>query len=131
MACIFVIDDDKMIREMIRNLLENNGHQVVCAENGRLGLELLRQKAADLIITDIFMPEMDGTEFIMDIVEEFPQAKIIAISGGGETVAGDFLSHARLFGADLTFSKPLSLSDLAGAVRELLGEAEQEFNSAA
>ena len=120
MACIFVIDDDKMIREMIRNLLENNGHQVVCAENGRLGLELLRQKAADLIITDIFMPEMDGTEFIMDIVEEFPQAKIIAISGGSNIEEVDILKLAHNLGAVKTFQKPFDLQEFNAAVEELL-----------
>jgi hypothetical protein len=68
---------------------------------------------------------------IREIRQGFPGTKIIAISGGGETVAGDFLGHAELFGADRTFPKPLSLSLLADAVRELLEEEEQEFNSAA
>ena len=120
MAYILVIDDDKRIRDMVADLLEETGHEVVGASNGKLGLELLRLHPADLIITDIFMPEKDGTEFIMDITEEFPHSKVIAISGGGNIADVDFLQLAHNLGAIKTFQKPFVLRDFKAAVEEIL-----------
>lgn len=128
---VLIIDDDRQIREIIREVAEREGYTAIEASDGRQGIRLCGREPVDLVITDIFMPETDGLQVIREIRQGFPGTKIIAISGGGETVAGDFLGHAKLFGADRTFSKPLSLSSLAGAVRELLEEAGQEFNTAA
>jgi PAS domain S-box-containing protein len=128
---VLIMDDDRQIREIIREVVEMEGYTALEASDGRQGIRLCRREPVDLVITDIFMPETDGLQVIREIRQGFPGTKIIAISGGGETVAGDFLGHAKLFGADRTFSKPLSLSELTGAVRELLDEAKQEFNSAA
>jgi two-component system response regulator (stage 0 sporulation protein F) len=62
MATILVIDDQEPIRTLLRRALEWAGHKVLEASNGRLGLALYRASAADLIITDIVMPEMDGLD---------------------------------------------------------------------
>ncbi len=115
MAYIIVIDDDKKIRDVVRALLENEGHEVVGAPNGKIGLELQRQSPADLIITDIFMPEKEGTELIMDINDEFPQCKVIAISGGGNVRGVDFLQLAYNLGAVKTFQKPFGLQEFKAA----------------
>jgi PAS domain S-box-containing protein len=128
---VLIVDDDRQIREIIREVVETEGYTALEAPDGKQGIRMCKRDPVDLIITDIFMPERDGLQVIREIRQGFPGIKIIAISGGGETVAGDFLGHAKLFGADRAFPKPLSLSDLAGAIRELLEEAEQEFNSAA
>ena len=82
MVRILVIDDDNSIRNLLRRILETAGHEVIEASNGRIALDMQRQKPAELIITDIFMPEKEGTEFIMDMNEEFPAVKVIAMSGG-------------------------------------------------
>jgi len=128
---VLIVDDDRQIRKIIREVVEMEGYAALEAPDGKKSLSLCRREPVDLIITDIFMPERDGLQVIREIRQGFPGIKIIAISGGGKTVAGDFLAHAKLFGADRTFPKPLSLSELAGGVRELLEEAEQKFNSAA
>ncbi len=120
MAYILVIDDDKKIREMVRDLLEDAGHEVVGAPNGKIGLELQRQAPADLIITDIFMPEKGGTELSMDINDEYAQSKSIAISGGGNVKDGDFLQLAHNLGAIKTFQKPFVLKEFKAAVEEIL-----------
>ena len=120
MARILVIDDDEKLRELIRRFLERAGYEVVIAENGRVALEIQRQNPADLIITDIFMPEKEGTEFIMDITGEFPQSKVIAISGGGNVKNIDFLQLAENLGALKTFQKPFKQEELLAAVEELL-----------
>ena len=120
MARILVIDDDEKLREMIRRFLEGAGHEVWMAANGKVALERQRQTPADIIITDIFMPEKEGTEFIMDITEEFPQSKVIAISGGGNVKNIDFLKLAENLGALKTFQKPFKQEELLAAVEELL-----------
>jgi DNA-binding NtrC family response regulator len=66
------------------------------------------------------MPEKDGAEVIMDITKEFPQAKIIAISGGGNINDVDFLELAHNLGAVKTFQKPFSLDEFKAAVEEIL-----------
>lgn len=121
MARILVIDDDTSLRKLLRRILEKAGYEVVEAENGSIALELQRENPAEVIITDIFMPEKEGTEFIMDISVEFPKAKVIAISGGGNVADVDFLSLAENLGALKTFQKPFKQEDILAAVKELLG----------
>jgi DNA-binding NtrC family response regulator len=120
MARILVIDDDVKLRELIRRFLERAGYEVNIAENSMVALEMQRQNPADVIITDIFMPEKEGTEIIMDLSVEFPEAKVIAISGGGSVADIDFLQLAENLGALKTFQKPFKLEELLAAVEELL-----------
>jgi YesN/AraC family two-component response regulator len=82
MARILVIDDQEPIRSLLRIILEGAGHEVLEASNGRLGLELYRERSANLIITDIVMPEMDGLELLLELTRNFLNVKVIAISGG-------------------------------------------------
>jgi len=114
-ATILVIDDQEPIRALLRIALEGAGHEVFEASNGRLGLELYRARSADLIITDIFMPEMDGLEMMVELTKSFPNVKVIAISGGLES-AGPF-NVAKLLGVRQTFQKPLDMEKLLNAVR--------------
>ena len=120
MAHILVIDDDSQYRNLICMLLKRAGYEVMDASDGLLGLEMQRQRNADLIITDIFMPGMEGTELIMDITGEFPGTRIIAISGGGNVDGVDFLTLARNLGASRTFQKPFKKQELLQAVAYLL-----------
>jgi DNA-binding NtrC family response regulator len=120
MPRILVIDDDVKLRELIRRFLERAGYEVLIAANGNDALEMQRQTPADVIITDIFMPEKEGTEIIMDLSMEFPQAKVIAISGGGNVADIDFLQLAENLGALKTFQKPFKQEELLAAVEELL-----------
>ena len=123
MARILVIDDDLQIREMLMQFFERDGYEVSVAPNGQAALELHRRIPADLIITDIFMPEKEGLETIMEFRRDFPAVKIIGISGGGRTErmgAEEYLKIATVLGAHKTFSKPFELAKLLEAVRELL-----------
>ena len=83
MARILIIDDEEKFRKMLRQMLERAGHEVVEAPDGKEGVKLYREKLTDLIITDIFMPEKEGIQTIKELKRDFPEAKIIAISGGG------------------------------------------------
>ncbi|MHB8674797.1 MAG: response regulator [Candidatus Limnocylindrales bacterium] len=115
MATILIIDDEELIRVLLRSTLEAAGYEVTEAANGRQGLELYRHRQTDLVITDILMPELNGLDMLLELTREFLHAKVIAISGaGGEK---NVLDVAKLLGARQTFQKPLSLSQLLGAVR--------------
>jgi len=119
---ILVIDDEDLIRQVIKEMLEVEGYVVTTAANGKEGLQLYRRDLPDLIITDIFMPEMEGLETIRALQKDSAKVKIIAISGGGERGMTSFLSYAKRFGALRTLQKPFSREDLITSVREVLGE---------
>ena len=115
MATILVIDDDDLIRVLLRSALEAAGYEVMEAANGRQGLELYRRRPTDLVITDIIMPELNGLDMLLELTREFIHAKVIAISGvGGEK---NVLDVATLLGARQSFQKPFSMSHLLAAVR--------------
>jgi CheY-like chemotaxis protein len=115
MATILVIDDQKPIRVLLRAALEGDVHEVLEAVNGRLGLALYRERPADLIITDIAMPEMNGLELILELTRSFSHVKVIAMSGSRES-DGE-LHAAKLSGARQTFQKPIDIRALLDAVR--------------
>jgi len=115
MATILIIDDEEIIRVLLRSALEEAGYEVTEAANGREGLELYRHRPMDLVITDIVMPEMNGLDMLLELTREFLHTKVIAISGAeGEK---NVLDVAKLLGARQTFQKPFSMPHLLGAVR--------------
>ncbi len=124
MTRILLIDDDAQARDMLRQMLERAGYDVVEAHNGRVGLQHYQASAIDLIITDILMPEQDGLETIQELRRLAPEAKIIAISGGGQTGLLDLLPVAEKLGAQCTLRKPLRRQELLEAVRQLLQRPE-------
>ena len=115
MATILVIDDQEPIRALLRIALEGAGHEVRDASNGRRGLERYRESAADLIITDLVMPEMTGLELLLELTRTFLNVNVIAISGALEG-EGE-LNVAKLLGARQTFQKPLDMGELLSALR--------------
>jgi len=122
MKSILVVDDDKQIREMLREILEREGYKVEEAENGKEALAIQRERPSDLIITDLIMPEQDGVETIIELVQKDPSVKIIAISGGGRIGPRDYLEMANALGASRTFYKPFKRPEILAAVEELLKE---------
>jgi CheY-like chemotaxis protein len=116
---ILLVDDDADQRLALRLALELTGYAVREAANGREALALQRDRAALFLVTDIFMPESDGFEVIDAFRKEFPQTKIIAVSGGGQRARGDYLSRARLVGADAALTKPFEVDALVATLRSL------------
>lgn len=114
MARILVIDDDESIRFLLRTVLEIQGYDVVEAENGYEGLQCYQAEPADVVITDMLMPVMDGQEFLTELQRAFPWAKVIAISGGRKG-----LEKAKPF-TQYIFEKPFSLEVILGTVHALV-----------
>ena len=121
MARILVIDDDDAVRSAVRRILEPLGHEVQEADDGAAGLTLLAGKGADLVITDIFMPGQDGIVTVRRIRKEFPDVKMIAMSGGDSSGRMDLRQDAVLLGAAASLRKPFEREDLMRAVAAALG----------
>ncbi len=120
MARILIVDDDQAVLAVIGRQLRVEGHEVVEARNGREAAALLEMGSVDLVVTDIYMPEMGGIEFLIRLLYRLPQARIIAISGGGYRDKQDLLERARALGAVRTLAKPFSRDELVLAVNEVL-----------
>jgi DNA-binding response OmpR family regulator len=114
MATILLIDDEAQVRGIFQVALEEAGYRVLTAENGKHALHLLEHQELDMILVDIFMPDMDGLELISLLRKTRPASKIIAVSGGSGK--WNYLKTAKCFGADDTLKKPFSLQELLDAV---------------
>jgi DNA-binding response OmpR family regulator len=120
MARILIIEDDNEVREYLESVISRAGYEVISAENGKEGVELFATQPADLVVTDIIMPEKDGIETIMDLRRANPGLKVIAISGGGRSEPENYLHSARLLGANRTMKKPFTNQEMLAAIAELL-----------
>jgi hypothetical protein len=114
---ILVADDEVGVRSFLRTVLEDGGYEVLEAVNGKQAVEKVRAGLADLLITDLVMPEREGIETIRVLHKEAPGLGIIAISG---TYSGPLLSVARLLGADAVLSKPVTPELLLTSVARVL-----------
>ncbi len=121
MARILVIDDDPDVRGSLSKILTRAGYEVVVAADGAAGIELQHKEPADVIITDIFMPGVDGLQTIRQLKKEGSGVRIIAVSGGDRTGTVDLKEHARLMGAFKVLAKPFEMDDVLAAVKEALG----------
>lgn len=120
MARILIIEDEELARYTLCEALQTAGHDVDQADNGVTGTLLLRTQSYDLVITDIIMPEKEGIGTIVEILEDKPEQKIIAISGGGRLGAEGYLETASAFGAYATLAKPFSDQELIDSVTACL-----------
>ncbi len=120
MAYILIIDDEPQIRSMLKLMLERDGYEVAEAPDGNEAIRLYRQNPADLIITDLIMPNQDGIGMIIALKKEFPDAKIIAMSGGGLNKPEGYLKGAKKLGAACTLTKPIDRDEMLRAVRDVL-----------
>jgi DNA-binding response OmpR family regulator len=116
LAKILVVDDDTVLLMMLREMLEKASHDVTTAENGIQALNCLRNQLPDIVILDIIMPEKEGFETIVELRRDYPNLKIIAISGGGSVGAINYLKLAKTLGAHLTIEKPIRMKELLATI---------------
>lgn len=116
---VLIIDDEPEVRKMVCKMLDDEDFEVHAANDGREGMRILRSgRKFDLVISDIVMPRKEGLEVMMEIKRDFPDIKVLAISGGGKVNAQSYLSLATFFGAKTTLKKPFFKSDLLSAIRK-------------
>ena len=118
MALILVADDNEQIRNLLREILQMDGHQVFEARDGQDALRMIPSIRPTLAIVDMIMPNQDGTEVIQTLRREHKEIKVIAISGGER----NGLDLAQLFKTTRTIKKPFD-------IRLLLNTVDQVLNS--
>ncbi len=107
MAHILLVEDDKLVQDMLSQVLERDGHKVTGACDGEDALAVLQDCHPDVIVTDIIMPKKSGTALIKEVKERHPNMKIVAISGGGRSDPIGYLDLSEELGADISFAKPV------------------------
>jgi CheY-like chemotaxis protein len=118
---ILVVDDSDDTREMMTKLLELESFTVVTAEDGRVGLDIAESEYPDIIITDINMPNLNGSEMIKILRKRprFSRVPIMAITAYGNNVAAEAVAA----GANHAATKPIEFEALIGGIRRLLMES--------
>jgi CheY-like chemotaxis protein len=116
---VLVVDDNPDTRLTLQLLLEHEGYSVSLAANGAQALAEQRRRAAQVMITDLFMPDTDGFETIQSFRREYPEIKVVAISGDVEGLRDRYLEVASLIGVDATLAKPVDSLTLLETVAGL------------
>ena len=124
MSTIMIVDDNKEFRGMLREMLEEAHHRTVEAPDGKAALELYRQEAVDLVITDLIMPVKEGIQTIVEFRRLDPKVRIIAMSGGNRMSSSN-LAMARQLGANFTLAKPFHPQELLAAVNQALAKTAE------
>jgi CheY-like chemotaxis protein len=128
---VLVIDDELDVRDAIKRVLERAGYSVRTVDNAADGLVALKELPADIVITDVIMPKINGVDAIQSIRAQFPSVRILAISGGGNfgmaayqpsaITTTAYLAAAQKAGAHLTLTKPFESKDLILALEQVTG----------
>jgi len=121
MTRVLVIDDEDLLREAMREMLEDAGYDVSDEPDGVAGVRAFREAPADVVITDIIMPNKDGIRTIWELKQLKPDLRIIAISGGVPGGPRSDLPLAVAYGASRTLQKPFTRAELLGALAEMTG----------
>lgn len=117
---LLIIDDEPVIAQSLRLLLEPLQFQVIAAVSGAQGMAYFLKQAPAVALVDILMPEQDGIEIILEMRRRRPGAKIIAMSGGGQIAGMQYLAMAVKLGADAVLEKPIDCDELLTALHTLL-----------
>jgi two-component system, chemotaxis family, chemotaxis protein CheY len=126
MKQVLIVDDDDQIRDSLKFFFEDSDFKTYTAANPREGRLLYEMHQDCVVITDMFMPDRGGFGLIKDLKEQFPNAKIIAMSGGVNIGIGGFrqgkrksLDLAKNYGVNYVFAKPLDMDELLASVLTL------------
>jgi DNA-binding response OmpR family regulator len=125
-AHVLVVDDDELIRKTLKLHLETAGLRVSLASNGVEAVASMERERPDIIILDLFMPEMDGFETLRRLNKFERRARILAVSGAGSKSGCSFLAMAAKLGADHVLNKPFTASELTAAVETLLAPVKSD-----
>lgn len=124
MAHVLVMDDDPGFRTTLERMLGRLGHDVVLTSSGREGLEHFRERGADIVLVDAYMPDGDGIETMARLQEEAPGTPVVLVSGGGFLTRDEVLRLGTRLGAFATIGKPFSLEELRTVLDAELAASE-------
>jgi CheY-like chemotaxis protein len=113
---ILIVDDEPEVLNLLRFVLEGEGYEIRSAQNGKQAIAQLKQASVGIVLTDLAMPEQDGIETILAIRKQYPDLKVVAMSG---TFADSVLDAARHLGADAVLAKPIEVDELLRTLQEL------------
>ena len=114
---VLVVDDERGIRKLLHEILESAGYEVLEAANGKEAMRLVKNHEVDVVLTDIVMPEQEGIETVRALRTEYPQIRIIVMSGAFD---GQYLKVAKMLGAHATLEKPILSHQLLQTVYEVM-----------
>ena len=112
MPRVLVVDDEPLMRDILRRMLQTEGYEVEEAEDGFEGLQRYRAVPADLVITDLHMPRLSGLDMIKELLHEFPNVKVIMMSGDGDMMR----NVVPALGIQETLQKPFEMNAVMAAV---------------
>jgi CheY-like chemotaxis protein len=121
---ILVVDDEEMVRQTLVDILDSLGYEVVGAEGGSAGLKHLNERAADIVMTDLSMPEMDGWTFARHIKAGHPDTPVVLVTGYGASID---LNGERAGLIDEVICKPYDFNEIAQIVERLAGKGPLEL----
>lgn len=121
---ILIVDDDAELREYMASALSALGYNIVTAEDGEEGLKCFRENSIDLVITDIYMPKMDGLELIQTLRKIAPEVKILATSGDNRDYSHDALDWAEAAGAFEILEKPFEHDQFIDMIKTIIVASE-------
>ncbi len=119
MAKVLLVDDGEMVRYALGKALRKAGHEVLEAADGVKVPSIIETEGADILVTDIIMPDQEGLGTIREVRGQYPRLPIVAMSGGGRMAGTDYLAMAKSLGADAILSKPFDKSELLALVDTL------------
>lgn len=120
---VLIVDDEKFVRELIRDTLRTRGYETGLAEDGVEALEALEESEYDLVISDVVMPRLQGLELLKRTKKEYPKVKVIILTGySRQHNISDFL----LYGADEYLTKPFQVDRLLATVERVLGVSAED-----
>jgi CheY-like chemotaxis protein len=118
---VLIVEDDAIIRDMLVQMMRQEGYDTYEAEDGKEALKIVDSRKPNLVITDLLMPEKEGLELIQEVRKKDKKIKIVAISGGSRLIDADqSLKTAQLIGADRVCKKPLNRTKFIQDMRELI-----------
>lgn len=117
---ILVVEDDPTVLQTLQLALTGAGYEVLQARDGAEAIHLWRRSGADLVITDLHMPDKNGLEVILELRAQSRSTPIIAMSDGGRTKQIELLGDAKLLGAIRSIAKPFTLEEMVAAVKQEL-----------
>lgn len=123
MARILVVDDEEVVRSLLKTILKHDGHEVVEAADGNEAVELHKENPADLVLVDLVMPKKHGLDTILEMREHRPETRFIVMTGALPSLL-DSDNMATMLGDALTLAKPMTPPDLLRTVNKALAQAE-------